>query len=61
MAFYVGQLAYKNPNMKILEIGGGTGGVSLPVLEALGGNHGTAPRFESYTFTDIRVGYFEKA
>ncbi|KAM7215806.1 polyketide synthase [Rhypophila decipiens] len=61
MAFYVGQLAHKNPNMKILEIGGGTGGASLPVLEALGGNHGTSPRFESYTFTDISVGYFEKA
>ncbi|KAK4118277.1 putative polyketide synthase [Parathielavia appendiculata] len=61
MAFYIGQLAHKNPNMKILEIGAGTGGASLPVLEALGGNHGTAPRFESYTFTDISIGYFEKA
>jgi acyl transferase domain-containing protein len=61
MAFYIGQLAHKNPNMKILEIGAGTAGASLPALEALGGNHGTAPRFASYTFTDITVGFFEKA
>ncbi|KAF9875052.1 hypothetical protein CkaCkLH20_07318 [Colletotrichum karsti] len=61
MAYYVELMAHKNPNMKILEIGGGTGGASLPVLQALGGSNGTPPRFESYTFTDISVGYFEKA
>lgn len=60
-AYYVELMAHKNPNMKILEIGAGTGGASLPILEALGGSNGTAPRFESYTFTDISVGYFEKA
>ncbi|GJC84774.1 highly reducing polyketide synthase azaB [Colletotrichum liriopes] len=61
MAYYVELMAHKNPNMKILEIGGGTGGASLPVLQSLGGSNGTPPRFESYTFTDISVGYFEKA
>ncbi|KAI8245503.1 hypothetical protein K4K55_001614 [Colletotrichum sp. SAR 10_96] len=61
MAYYVEVMAHKNLNMKILEIGGGTGGASLPVLQALGGSNGTPPRFESYTFTDISVGYFEKA
>ncbi|KAJ4293019.1 hypothetical protein N0V88_005683 [Collariella sp. IMI 366227] len=61
MTFYIDQLAHKNPNMKILEIGAGTGSATLPILETLGGNHGTAPRFESYTFTDISIGFFEKA
>lgn len=62
--FYAELLAHKNPNMRILEIGAGTGGASLPLLQALGGggaDDGTTPRFESYTFTDISVGYFEKA
>lgn len=63
-AFYTELLAHKNPNMRILEIGAGTGGASLPLLQALGGGgatDGTTPRFESYTFTDISIGYFEKA
>ncbi|KAK0386278.1 hypothetical protein NLU13_6115 [Sarocladium strictum] len=60
-AYYIELMAHKNPNMKILEIGAGTGGASLPILKALGGSNGTAPRFKSYTFTDISVGFFEKA
>ncbi|KAI5217919.1 hypothetical protein AUEXF2481DRAFT_7276 [Aureobasidium subglaciale EXF-2481] len=54
-------LGHKNPDMKILEIGGGTGGATLPVLSALGGQNGTSPRFSTYTFTDISSGFFEKA
>ena len=61
MTWCVDQLAHKNPDMKILEIGGGTAAAALPVLQTLGGSGGTEPRFESYTFTDISVGYFEKA
>ncbi|KAI1100340.1 putative polyketide synthase [Jackrogersella minutella] len=61
LAWYIKSLAHKNPKMKILEIGGGTGGASLPVLESLGGSNGTSPRFAKYTFTDISTGYFEKA
>ncbi|KAI1395028.1 putative polyketide synthase [Hypoxylon fuscum] len=61
MSWYVDMQAHKNPTMKILEIGGGTAGATLPILEALGGANGTAPRFSQYTFTDISVGFFEKA
>ncbi|KAK6072395.1 polyketide synthase [Seiridium cupressi] len=62
LASYMNLLAHKNPEMRILEIGGGTGGVSLPILEALGGgSDGSDARFEKYTFTDISSGYFEKA
>ena len=49
------QLAYKNPQMDILEVGAGTGGATRGILRGLG----TA--FHSYTYTDISTGFFEKA
>ena len=52
---------YKQPDMKVLEIGAGTGSVTLPILKALGGSGGRTPRFGSYCFTDISTGWFEKA
>lgn len=52
---------YKHPDMKVLEIGAGTGSVTLPILQVLGGNGGRTPRFGSYCFTDISTGWFEKA
>lgn len=61
LAAYVDSLAHKNPIMKILEIGGGTGGATLHVLETLGGKNGTSPRMSTYTFTNISAGFFEKA
>ncbi|KAI1468109.1 putative polyketide synthase [Daldinia caldariorum] len=61
MVAYIQLLAHKNPNMNILEVGGGTGGVTLPILKSLGGSNNTSPRFKKYTFTDISPGYFEKA
>ncbi|KAI4170959.1 MAG: hypothetical protein LQ343_004617 [Gyalolechia ehrenbergii] len=61
IAQYMDLLAHKSPDMNILEIGAGTGGTTLPVLEALGGHDGSAPRFSSYTFTDLNPGFFEKA
>ena len=59
-ALYVDKLAHENPNTKIIEIGGGTGGASLPLLEVLGGVSDRPPRFAQYTFTDISTGLFEK-
>ncbi|KAJ5272650.1 Nonribosomal peptide synthetase [Penicillium angulare] len=49
------QLSHQSPNMKILEIGAGTGGMTLDVLKEIDGSFG------SYTFTDISTGFFEKA
>jgi len=58
---YIDYLAHKNPHLRILEIGAGTGGMTYPVLRTLGGQDGTTPRFAEYTFTDISSGFFEPA
>ncbi|KAL9069652.1 MAG: hypothetical protein Q9157_006092 [Trypethelium eluteriae] len=60
-ASYINLLAHKNPHLKILEIGAGTGGASFPALIALGGSDGSLARFVSYDFTDISSGWFEEA
>ncbi|KAI5265072.1 putative polyketide synthase [Aureobasidium subglaciale] len=48
------------PHLQILEIGGGTAGTTLPILEALtrGRNEAALP---NYTFTDISSGFFENS
>jgi NADPH:quinone reductase-like Zn-dependent oxidoreductase/SAM-dependent methyltransferase len=58
---YITLLSHKHPNLRFLEIGAGTGGATLPILQALGGNKEAYPRFEDYTYTDISSGFFEKA
>ena len=65
MTNYLRQLKFKNPRLRILEIGAGTGSTSMAALDALvsasiprqGGNEG----LEKYVFTDISAGFFEKA
>lgn len=69
--FYETQLVYdkfehvvelmglRNPSMKILEIGAGTGSATLFVLKAL--TTGGTQRYSSYTFTDISPSFFEAA
>jgi len=58
---YISLLSHKNPDLEILEIGAGTGGATAQVLNALGGSKAPYPRFNSYTYTDISSGFFEKA
>ncbi|QUC17465.1 uncharacterized protein UV8b_01706 [Ustilaginoidea virens] len=55
-------LDYSNlePNLRILEIGAGTAGTTLPVLEALSRTIKQGA-FLNYTFTDISSGFFENA
>lgn len=60
-AFYIKLLGNKNPHMKILEIGAGTGSATLPILEALGdGQDGRSPSFARYDFTDISPAFFDQ-
>ena len=58
-ASLIDKLAHQNPNMRIIEIGAGTGGAAVPLLESLGFVSGETPRFKHYQFTDISVGFFE--
>ncbi|KAK3290831.1 putative polyketide synthase [Chaetomium fimeti] len=53
-------LSNLEPNLKVLEIGAGTGGTTLPVLEALARGKEEATIL-NYTFTDISSGFFEGA
>ncbi|KAL9091407.1 MAG: hypothetical protein Q9165_004793 [Trypethelium subeluteriae] len=61
-ASHLDALSRQNPNMKIVEVGGGTGGVTLPILEKM--QDMTDPgyaRFGEYLFTDISAGFFQAA
>lgn len=54
-AVYIDLFAHKDPHLRVLEIGAGTGGATLPILTAFGGMNGKIPpRFLSYDITDIQ-------
>ena len=54
--------AHKNAQAKVLEIGGGTGGCTQHVLQALGGGDtGKEARFSHYDFTDVSINFFDEA
>lgn len=55
---YMKKLAFKNPTIRVLELGGGTAATTGPLLEALGPD-GVLP-FEKYVFTDVSSGFFER-
>lgn len=66
LASVVDILAHKNPSMRVLEVGAGTGSctsIALDVLNAydrgMPGHY--AKRYHDYTFTDISPAFFEKA
>ncbi|KAK4508228.1 hypothetical protein PRZ48_001966 [Zasmidium cellare] len=49
------QITFRYPQADVIEIGAGVGGTTSKVLRAIG------DAFNSYTFTDISSGFFEKA
>lgn len=49
------QISHRYPQMKILEIGAGTGGATVTAINAM------ASKFQSYTYTDISPAFFETA
>lgn len=53
-------VAHRKPNIKILEIGAGTGGTTNTVLPVLKSAYGERTYF-SYTYTDISSGFFVQA
>ncbi|ORY17862.1 putative polyketide synthase [Clohesyomyces aquaticus] len=60
---YLDILTHKDPSMKILEIGAGTGGATKHLLKFLAphGTNGRSGRYAKYCFTDISLSFFEKA
>ena len=53
-------LAHANPNLRILEIGGGSGGATRIAMKALNGPNGIKA-YRDYTFTDISPGFLSSA
>ena len=60
LARYLSLAAHKNPGLRILEIGAGTGGATLPVLQALSSEDDEF-YFGRWTFTDVNPDFFEAA
>ncbi|PGH00190.1 hypothetical protein AJ79_08295 [Helicocarpus griseus UAMH5409] len=59
MIHYLQQATKKNPNMNILELGAGTSGATVPLLQELGSD-GVLPIYQ-YDFTDVSTGFFERS
>ncbi|KAL6716651.1 hypothetical protein ACLMJK_006219 [Lecanora helva] len=55
LACMMKQVAHRYPHAKILEIGAGTGGATMSILESIGNV------MSSYTYTDASEGFFDKA
>ncbi|KAK2764515.1 Type I Iterative PKS [Arachnomyces sp. PD_36] len=53
-------LAHVNPDLRILELGAGTGGATRVAMKALRGSNGIK-RYRQYTFTDISPGFLTAA
>ncbi|GKT65670.1 polyketide synthase [Colletotrichum tofieldiae] len=60
LGYFSENLADLEPNQRIIEIGGGTAGTTLPVMEGLSRDR-DEPGVLDYTFTDISSGFFEMA
>ncbi|KAM3504771.1 hypothetical protein MY11210_008229 [Beauveria gryllotalpidicola] len=53
-------LGNKNPQMRILEVGAGTGGLTSHIIQSLQSDYGER-LFLSYTYTDVSPGFFPQA
>ena len=58
LCHFVEHLTFKNPHMTVLEIGAGTAGTTLPLLQSLDESKSSIRR---YDYTDISSGFFESA
>ena len=63
LANFITLLAHKKPDMKVLEIGAGTGASTAAIFATLQAQQPTKQPggFQQYDFTDISIGFFEKA
>ncbi|CAI6237085.1 unnamed protein product [Periconia digitata] len=63
MKFYLSLLSHKNPTMRVLEVGAGTGSTTISALESLTTptSYGYSTRYSRYDFTDISHSFLAKA
>lgn len=57
---FLSLLGHKKPNLKVLEIGAGTGGTTATILPVLKSAYGER-MYSSYTYTDVSAGFFPAA
>lgn len=57
---FVRLLSHTRPNIRILEVGAGTGGTTQTILSAMADECGLSP-YSTYSFTDISAGFFPTA
>ncbi|KAF2177891.1 hypothetical protein K469DRAFT_601543 [Zopfia rhizophila CBS 207.26] len=60
----VDSMAFKNPSIRIIEVGAGTGGLTASLLDTLNRhaqNESGTSRFAEYVYTDISPGFFVRA
>lgn len=57
---FVRSLSITKPNLRILEVGAGTGGTTELILRDLARTSGN-PSYSIYTFTDLSAGFFSQA
>lgn len=60
LAGFLSLMAHKRPNLRVLEIGAGTGGATSTILPNLKSTHGDTT-YLSYRYTDISAGFFNDA
>ncbi|MCJ1377213.1 hypothetical protein MMC17_000305 [Xylographa soralifera] len=53
-------IAHKNPTMKVIEVGGGTGGATRLLMNTLGGRT-QYKRYKQYCFTDVTTSFLSAA
>lgn len=61
---FVRMLSVSNPDLRVLEVGAGTGGTTELILRHLSkcrGDDAPMPWYSLYTFTDVSAGFFIKA
>ena len=57
---FVRMLSHTKPNLRVLEVGAGTGGTTVSILEDLVDKDGY-PLYSLYSFTDVSAGFFPQA
>ncbi|KAL9012268.1 MAG: hypothetical protein Q9173_002960 [Seirophora scorigena] len=62
MSAYMDLSVHQNPNLRIIEVGAGTGGMTKAILKHIlqhGDSEMGTPRFANYTYTDISANFVE--